>query len=498
MRIDRFVLCVARLGYWQRRWGVAAGVLLAFAVGGSSRAGAQLVTGTITDAAGSPLPGAEVRLVTTDGQSVLRADTIRGTRTHFTLRAPAKHTGTAYLVEACAEGYAPAFTRIAEVPPGRDTLVLRAALAHAAERGHVPLGTGPCEWETRGEMLELVRGSGFAGDATRVQATLERAALAAPRDTGAVDAYWHGRVNRYRDSLAAARTSDARARAAYMAAQAAIQLRTWGKTAADSTLRVQMLAALRPDSRWWLTTPSLTLQNVVELLFALPDRRDTSATAIAKRRLALPYVDSLVSGIAEPDVQSQARLMLAALAYGVGDSARAQLALTRMLREQPNYLAAKLATYRYPSLSALRVGQPFPVFDLPLLPDTTRGHLTNADLRGHARFTVVAFWGTWCAPCIREIPTLDTLYRTYHARGLEIVSIAADESPAAVNRFRQTRYAMPWRNAFAGTTQDPALLHMGIFAYPTAVIVDNTGTIVAVQLFGSPEELAAKVQKLFD
>ena len=38
---------------------------------------------------------------------------------------------------------------------------------------------------------------------------------------------------------------------------------------------------------------------------------------------------------------------------------------------------------------------------------------------------------------------------------------------------------MPWLNAFGGDTQAPALQHLGVIGYPTDVLVDSTGTIVA-------------------
>jgi thiol-disulfide isomerase/thioredoxin len=39
---------------------------------------------------------------------------------------------------------------------------------------------------------------------------------------------------------------------------------------------------------------------------------------------------------------------------------------------------------------------------------------------------IVNFWATWCAPCRREIPLLNTLRREHGAAGVEIVGIAVD------------------------------------------------------------------------
>jgi thiol-disulfide isomerase/thioredoxin len=39
---------------------------------------------------------------------------------------------------------------------------------------------------------------------------------------------------------------------------------------------------------------------------------------------------------------------------------------------------------------------------------------------------IVNFWATWCAPCRREIPLLNTLRRDHAAAGVEIVGVAVD------------------------------------------------------------------------
>ena len=45
-------------------------------------------------------------------------------------------------------------------------------------------------------------------------------------------------------------------------------------------------------------------------------------------------------------------------------------------------------------------------------------------LRG--KVVLVNYWATWCAPCRKEMPILDSFYRRYHAQGLEMIGISAD------------------------------------------------------------------------
>jgi peroxiredoxin len=52
-------------------------------------------------------------------------------------------------------------------------------------------------------------------------------------------------------------------------------------------------------------------------------------------------------------------------------------------------------------------------------------NVSLSDYKG--KVVLVNFWATWCAPCLKEMPKLDELQADLGEKGLQVISISADD-----------------------------------------------------------------------
>lgn len=98
-------------------------------------------------------------------------------------------------------------------------------------------------------------------------------------------------------------------------------------------------------------------------------------------------------------------------------------------------------------------------------------------LRG--KVVLLDFWGVWCAPCRDEMPQLVALHERFAARGLVIVALHTAHKADLLPRYLAD-HPLPF--AVAVDTGETARAY-GIQFFPTYVLIDATGNIVA-----TPEE----------
>jgi thiol-disulfide isomerase/thioredoxin len=109
--------------------------------------------------------------------------------------------------------------------------------------------------------------------------------------------------------------------------------------------------------------------------------------------------------------------------------------------------------------------------------------MSLADFRG--RVVLLNIWATWCAPCRREMPTLDHLQAELGGRDFEVVALSIDRKGlSAVQQFYDEigLETLPIYLDQSGKSQ-PALSVLGI---PTTLLLDRQGNEIG-RLLGPAE-----------
>lgn len=146
------------------------------------------------------------------------------------------------------------------------------------------------------------------------------------------------------------------------------------------------------------------------------------------------------------------------------------------------------ASYR---LDRSKAGTPAPDFRFG---DPDGGDASLQDVTG--RPMLVNLWATWCAPCVAEMPTLDTIARDYGPKGLAVFTISQDtQGKGAAGPFF-AKHPLPHLKAWTDP-ENQFGFHYATGLLPTTVIYDAQGKEM-VRVIGSLDWNGKEARALID
>jgi thiol-disulfide isomerase/thioredoxin len=107
-----------------------------------------------------------------------------------------------------------------------------------------------------------------------------------------------------------------------------------------------------------------------------------------------------------------------------------------------------------------------------VLKDMNNVPVKLAEFKGHV--VLINFWATWCGPCKEEIPTFVEMYNKYRSKGLVILGVSIDDSPAQLQAFAKEwhmQYPLLQMQTEVEDTYGP------FFGIPTSYFIARNGSI---------------------
>lgn len=140
---------------------------------------------------------------------------------------------------------------------------------------------------------------------------------------------------------------------------------------------------------------------------------------------------------------------------------------------------------------ATAVGNPFKDFDSKTVDGKD---IRFSELVEKGKVTLLDFWASWCIPCIQESKELKELYKTYHGKGFNIVSVSLDTDKQKWLHAIQ-KHELPWTHiSTLKSFKDPGAIEYAVQAIPYIILIDRNGNIINQNQHGDILHNAIKEQ----
>lgn len=101
------------------------------------------------------------------------------------------------------------------------------------------------------------------------------------------------------------------------------------------------------------------------------------------------------------------------------------------------------------------------------------GSISLKQFRG--KVVYLDFWASWCVPCRKSFPWMNTMQAKYKSKGLVVLGINLDESKQAAKAFLK-QVPGKFTMAYDPEGDTPGKYHVEVM--PTSYLIDRSGNIV--------------------
>lgn len=136
--------------------------------------------------------------------------------------------------------------------------------------------------------------------------------------------------------------------------------------------------------------------------------------------------------------------------------------------------------------------EPFEAPDFTL--STLKGEdISLSDYKGDIIF--LNFWATWCPPCQKEMPSMQTLHEQMQGKPFTMLAVNLQEEKPTVEQFITNKgYTFP---VLLDSSAQVGGAMYGVQSIPTTYIISKEGEILA-RLVGTREWDTAEIKNIFD
>jgi len=105
------------------------------------------------------------------------------------------------------------------------------------------------------------------------------------------------------------------------------------------------------------------------------------------------------------------------------------------------------------------------------------------DVASKARYTLIDFWASWCAPCRAEIPNMKKTYDAFHSKGFNIIGISTDKKEGDWRKALAEDNS-PWIHGIDNIDRAGSNI-FSIKGIPAFILINQRGEIISSDIVSS-------------